>query len=53
MALTRITSSITGYNGSTDITANTTITQDLYIGAGQTFNVSGGATLTTGVTQWL
>ena len=46
MALTRITSSITGYNGSTDITANTTITQDLYIGAGQTFNVSGGATLT-------
>ena len=46
MSLTRITSSIIGYNGATDITTNTTITEDLYMGAGQTFNVSGGATLT-------
>ena len=35
-----------GYNGVTSITTNTTITEDLYIGAGQTFNVSVGATLT-------
>jgi hypothetical protein len=35
-----------GYNGVTNITTNTTITEDLCIGAGQTFNVSVGATLT-------
>ncbi len=46
MSLTRVTSSMIGYNGVTNITTNTTITEDLYIGAGQTFNVSAGATLT-------
>jgi hypothetical protein len=46
MSLTRVTSSMIGYNGVTSINTNTTITEDLYIGAGQTFNVSVGATLT-------
>jgi len=46
MSLTRVSSSMIGYNGVTTITTNTTITEDLYIGAGQTFNVSAGVTLT-------
>ena len=46
MSLTRVSQSMIGYNGVTSITTNTTITEDLYIGSGQIFNVSGGATLT-------
>jgi hypothetical protein len=46
MALTRVTSPMIGYNGVTNITTNTTITDDIYMGGGQSFNVSAGATLT-------
>lgn len=46
MSLTRVSQSMIGYNGSTTITTNTTITEDVFIGPGQVFNIGAGAILT-------
>ncbi len=46
MSLTRVSQSMIGYNGSTTINTNTTITEDVFIGSGQVFNIAAGVTLT-------
>lgn len=46
MSLTRVSLSMIGYSGSTTISTDTTITDDVLIGPGQIFTVASGKTLT-------
>jgi len=46
MSLTRVSLSMIGYSGSTTISTDTTITEDVLIGPGQIFTVASGKTLT-------